>query len=154
MMRIVSPAPLPDVLDLHAQVRPLKRDEFRAAMLQHARSESCGFYAGDKILAAFFLYPAPAERPGEDLRELAFACRPEFARHLVEFTRYGRAFAARLTAAARPDDPPLRIRATVRTGHRPGERLAALFGLRAVGTAGTFTRYELELAGHGICLHA
>lgn len=131
MIRSTTAVPLPELLELYTTDGRAKPLHVRAAILQAARSESVGWWDGNRLLAAALLYPLA---PG--LCELVFACRPEAGRHLVAIIH-----SARLIRADLPDD--LRIRATVRTGHAPGRRLARLCGFQPAGTAGLFEHYEL-----------
>ncbi|OKO67672.1 hypothetical protein AC629_42580 [Bradyrhizobium sp. NAS80.1] len=142
-LRVASPAPLPDVMDLFAASVPMKPINVKAAIVQAARSESFAFYAGAGAIAAAMLYPLPAEKPGERLVELAFVCRPELAQHLRALLRL-----AHLTRDQLANDGPVRVRAHVRSGHLPGSRLAALLGMRMVGTFGGFERFEFEGSPH------
>lgn len=137
-MRVVTPAPLADVVALYTSAEgTIKPLEFKAALLQAARSDTIGFIAGGDMIAAAILYPCEPETPGEELRELAFACRPAAAGHLTAIIH-----AARLTRAALAETGAVRVRARVRMGHRPGQRLARLCRLRLVGTEGAFEVYE------------
>jgi hypothetical protein len=140
-LRATSPAPMVDVLDLYAATVPQKPINVKAAILQHARSESEIYFAGDETapIAAAMYYPLPAEIPGERLVELAFVCRPQLARHLLSFVRL-----TQLTRARLANDGPVRVRAHVRSGHLPGRRLAVLCGLRLVGTFDGFERWEFQ----------
>ncbi|KIZ47387.1 MULTISPECIES: hypothetical protein [Rhodopseudomonas] len=139
MIRAVTPCPFVDVVDLYQAATPMKPRSTAAVLLQAARSESIGWYAGDRLIAAALFYPIDPERPGEDLRELVFVCLPDLARHLTAFIR-----TARLTRSRLGQDASIRIRAHVRSGHLPGARLARLCGLRLVGPAGRFDCWEAE----------
>src|SRR5262245_48940344 len=113
MLRIVTPAPLEDVLSLYEMQYELKPLRMRAAILQTARSESVGFYT-DRIVAAALLYPTE-EDPARDVRELLFACRHEADRHMLPIIRY-----ARLTLLALQKDGYVLIRARTRGGYVKG----------------------------------
>ena len=143
MLRVVSPAALPDVLQLYAAAPIQKPRTAAMVILQFSRSESVSYFDGDKLIAAAMYYPLPPERPGETLRELAFVCLPEFSRQLVAFIHH-----ARLTPDALAKNAPVRIRARVRAGHEPGRRLAVLCGFRLVAVDGLFERWEIEVARH------
>lgn len=150
-LRAVTPLPLPDLVDLFCgNVTYFKpgRILHRAMILQGARSESIGWYAGGELIAGITLYPLDPEIAGEDLRELSFACRPAAARHLT-----GILHTARLTRARLAEYPGLRIRATVAKGHEPGRRLARLTGLRLAREAGAFELWEWTSEGfaNGSC---
>jgi hypothetical protein len=106
-------------------------------MLQAARSECLAFYAGERLVAAALFYPAPPQSPGEDRRELVFACLPETARHLPTLIH-----TARLTLARLAHVEGLRIVARVRVGHEPGRRLARLIGFSHAATAAGFEAWE------------
>jgi hypothetical protein len=138
-LRAVSPAPLPDVLALYQATAPMKPVTASAAILQAARSDTIGWFAGDQMIAAALFYPLDPERPGEDLRELAFVCLPALSGHLPAFIR-----SARLTRARLGEDALVRIRAHVRLGHLPGQKLARLCGMVAVSVVGDFERWETE----------
>lgn len=138
-LRAVAPAPLPDVLALYQATAPMKPVTASAAILQAARSDTVGWYDGNRMIAVALFYPLDPERPGERLVELAFACLPDLADHLATFIR-----AARLTRAQIGQDASNRIRAHVRKGHRPGARLARLCGMKRVGSLGMFDRWEAE----------
>lgn len=140
-LRAVESPPLDDVMQLYADqagYKPrIRAFAMRAAMLQAARAEALGYYSGDCLVAAVMLYPLDPERKGEDLRELVFCCRPEAARHVGAILRHGR-----LTASRLADTPNLRIRATVKAGHLPGQRLARLLGMAAAGVFGAIEHWE------------
>jgi hypothetical protein len=140
-LRLVTPGMLHEVLDLYAVAVPMKPINVKAAILQHARSESFVFFAGDDVapIAAALLYPLDPERPGERLVELAFVCRPDLARHILSLIRH-----AHLTRARLVQSGPVRVRAHVHSNHLPGHRLAALCGMTMVGRFGAFDRYEFE----------
>lgn len=137
--RVVSPASMPAVLDLYAETTPMKPINAKAAVLQLARSETAAYYAGAELIAAAMYYPLPPEREGEILRELAFVCRPSFRHYLVPFIHH-----AHLTRSALASNGPVRVRALVRKGHKPGHRLAVLCGLSLVGERGAFDVWEFE----------
>jgi hypothetical protein len=131
---------LHEVLDLYAASVPMKPLNVKAAILQHARSDSeIYFAAGDDVhaIAAAMYYPLPAETPGVRLFELAFVCRPAMAGHLIAFVHL-----SHLTRARLANDGPVRVRAHVRRGHRPGARLALLCGMTLAGSCGAFDRWE------------
>lgn len=138
-LRAISPVPMPALLDLYAAIAPLKPLHVRTAMLQIARSDTEGWLLGDRLVAAAMFYPLPQAQPGERHFELAFACRPELRQHLVAFIH-----AAELTRARLASDGPVRVRALVRYGHRPGARLARLCGMSRTGHAGAFDVWEFE----------
>lgn len=138
-LRAVTPAPMAELLDLYTSNGLGKPINVKAAILQAARSESIGFYDGDRLVAAALLYPLDAERVGEELRELAFACVPDVAPHLVSLIH-----TARLTRSALVNTGPVRIRARVRLHHKPGQRLAILCGLQRVRIEGWFEIWEFE----------
>jgi hypothetical protein len=133
MIRAITSPPLDDVLQLYADSAGLKPRikvfAMRVALLQSARSECLGYVddAG-RLVAAVMLYPLDPEKPDEDLRELVFCCRPEASAHIGAIVRHARLIASRL---AQSDG--LRIRATVKAGHLPGQRLARLIGMTAAG---------------------
>lgn len=137
--RVVTPAPMREVLDLFAATTPMKPVNAKAAVLQLARSETVGYYAGAELVAAAMYYPLPPEQPGEDLRELAFVCRPSFRHYLIPFARHARSMRAALAS-----NGPVRVRALVRRGHAPGRRLAVLCGLSWVCERGAFDVWEFE----------
>ncbi|WP_398468542.1 hypothetical protein [Tardiphaga sp.] len=115
----------------------------KSAIVMIARSEIEGWYAGDRLMAAALFYPLPPIVPGERYVELAFACRPEFKKHLLPFLR-----AAELTRARLALNAPVRVRAMVRSGHRPGARLAALCDMVRLGSIGPFDQWEFEGRPH------
>lgn len=124
MTRIVVQAPLPDVMQLYSRNGLTKPLEFKAALLQAARGESVGIYAGDQIVAAVILYPVA---PGE--YEAAFACLPAAVHHLVPIFHAARSIRARLAETGR-----FTVRAHVRAGHEPGRRLARLCRMTLIGS--------------------
>lgn len=131
MIRAVTDPPLADVAGLWAESGAVKPLQVKAARLQAVRSETLGWYAGGKIIAAACLYPLDPEIESEDLREIAFACLPEAARHLVPIMHSARLIASRLAHIE-----GLLIRARVRAGHRPGQRLAVLAGFHLAANEG------------------
>ncbi len=130
---------MPALLDLYASIAPLKPLHVRTAMLQIARSDTEGWLLGDRLVAAAMFYPLPPVNAGERHVELAFACLPDLRQHLVAFIH-----AAELTRARLASDGPVRVRALVRTGHRPGARLAVLCGMSRSGSHGAFDVWEFE----------
>jgi hypothetical protein len=126
--RAVTDPPFCDVIALWGVSGAVKPIEAKAARLQAARSETVGFYEFHKMVAAACLYPCDPETPGEDLRELAFACLPEAVGHLVGIIHTARLILSRLAHVE-----GLRIRARVRAGYEPGRRLARLTGLHLAG---------------------
>jgi hypothetical protein len=138
-LRSVLAPPASDVLDLYAENRPMKPIEAKASVLMIARSEVEAWYVGGEIVAAALFYPLPPIVPGERYCELAFACRPALKFHLLAFIR-----AAELTRSRLASNGPVRVRAMVRTGHRPGARLAALCDMVRLGTVGAFEQWEFE----------
>lgn len=138
-IRAIRPVSMPALLDLYAAIAPLKPVHAQAATLQIARSDTEGWLLGDRLIAAAMFYPLPAVNAGERRFELAFACLPELRRHLVAFIH-----ASQLTRARLASDGPVRVRALVRYGHRPGARLAVLCGMTRIGAAGAFDVWEFE----------
>lgn len=125
---------------LYTDSAPMKPLDFKAMVLQHARSISEVYFdsADDAApIAAAMYYPLPAETTGERLFELAFVCRPALARHLISFVHL-----SHLTRARLANDGAVRVRAHVRRGHRPGVRLARLCGMTLAGSFGSFDRFE------------
>lgn len=135
--RTITDPPLPAILDLWAASGAMKPIEARAAMLQAARSEAIGYYAGADLIATALLYPLPPQSPGDEPRELAFACVPEIRNHLPALIHSGRLTLARL---AHIDG--LRLLARVRVGHEPGRRLARLIGMAHAATERGFELWE------------
>jgi hypothetical protein len=141
-LHAIEDPPLDDVLQLYADTAGLKPQlrtvAMRVALLQSARSESLGYVdENGNLIAAVMLYPLDPERLGEDLRELVFCCRPEASRHICAIVRHARLIASRLA-----DTPHLRIRATVKAGHQPGQRLARLIGMTGAGEFGAVEHWE------------
>jgi hypothetical protein len=130
---------MPALLDLYASIAPLKPLHARATLLQISRSETEGWFVGERLVAAAMFYPLPAVHPGERHVELAFACRPELRDHLVPFIH-----AAELTRARLASNGPVRVRALVRTDHRPGARLAVLCGMARTSRGSAFDVWEYE----------
>lgn len=135
---VISP-PASAVLDLYSAHGVMKPIEAKSAILMIARSEVEGWYVGDDLMAVALFYPLPAIVAGERYVELAFACRPDFKNHLRPFFR-----AAELTRARLALNAPVRVRAMVRSGYRPGARLAALCDMVRLGTVGPFDQWEFE----------
>lgn len=135
----IRPLMMHEMFDLYASIAPLKPINARVLMLQHARSDTEGWLLGDRLVAAAMFYPLPAVNAGEHHFELAFACLPELRQHLVGFIH-----AAQLTRARLASDGPVRVRALVRTGHRPGARLAVLCGMSRSVSHGAFDVWEFE----------
>lgn len=135
----ISPVPLAQIVDLYAATTVFKPIVCVAATLQYARSETIGWLAGDKLIAAVMLYPMAPRRPDEECREAAFICLPEFSTGLVSFVHF-----AQLTLRRMAKDGPLRIQARVRVGHRPGGRIASLCGFEHVATVGDHEIWEFS----------
>lgn len=136
LVTIASP-PLPDILDLWADTGVGKLTPIRAAILQAARAEAIGYAVDGRLIAAALLYPLPPQSPGDDPRELAFACLPALRGHLPALIRSGR-----LTLLRLAEIKGLRLVARVRVGHEPGRRLARLLGMACTGADAGFEQWE------------
>jgi hypothetical protein len=127
-LALETPAPISETRELYAALRPLKRHASRTATLQLLRSETVGFRLEGRLVAVAGFYPLPDAPDGSEADEVWFHCRPELAAHMREFVRL-----SRLTLERASHHGAIRLRAFVRPGHRPGERLAVLCGLKPVG---------------------
>ncbi len=140
MLALASPAPIWETLELaQGQRAGLKPWQAQAFTLQLLRSVTVAFRDGAELVAVAGFMDLPPERPGEQLAEIWFLCRPSLARYLPGFIRL-----ARLTCARAAQDGRVRIRAFVREGHAPGARLAVLCGLRCVAVGDGFERWEWQ----------
>mgnify|MGYP000921766891 FL=1 len=116
----------------HRTDPPLKPHLFRLFMHQVVRSEIVGFYRAGALEVVVGFLPDPAR----NAVELWMICRPGVAPFLPGLVRLARLTIARLT------DAGTIVTATVREGHRPGARLAALLGMRKVAAAAGFETWE------------
>lgn len=138
MLHAIEPAPLADILRLAAPAGYLKPLQSRVLFLQAVMGATVAF-ADERgtVLVVIGMVPLPAERPGEELTELWFLCRPDIAPRLPGLVRL-----ARLTLRRSAHGGVVRVRSFVRVGHAPGERLARLIGLLPAGRDGAFGRWE------------
>lgn len=138
MLTTETPAPVWETLelarDVDASLKPIHRRAFVAQLL---RSDTVAFRDGARLVATAGFTPLPPEIVGEELAEIWFVCTPALGRHLWAFVRL-----ARLTCSRVAQDGSVRIRAFVREGHAPGQRLAALCGLVRVAVHDGFERWE------------
>ncbi len=125
LLKAVTPAPVIDVIDLYARHGVLRRLALKVAMVQVFKSETFAFYRADGLCLAVIGFCPIEGAGGEDEFELWFVTRPEIEPSLVRFIRI-----ARLTLRKVADTTGLRILAIVRQGHRPGQRLAKMVGLK------------------------
>lgn len=138
MLAVSSPAPIIETLELVRDARQgLKPWQSKGMLLQLLGSLTVAFREGPDLVAAAGFFPLPPEESGEELAEIWLACRPELARNLTAFVKL-----ARLTCLRASQDGTVRLRAFVREGHRPGQRLAVLVGLERVATRNGFELWE------------
>jgi hypothetical protein len=127
MIEIVRPAPLGDTLALAFRTGMAPRRHLQAMILQVVAQESFGFLHDGRLIMAFGVWPLEAEDPGERLVEFWLAIGAEAVPHLPTLVRLARLVFARLGQSE-----PVKLRAHVHAGHRPGQRLATLVGMRLI----------------------
>lgn len=125
MIQIVSPAPFWEARALALAGLPHKPQLRQAIVLQLSRAVTFGLVHEGRLLVVIGYWPV-----AEDAAEvfLFFAPKADVAPHLTALAR-----AAHLTLLARAQDGVACFRALVRSGYRPGERMARLAGFSPVG---------------------
>lgn len=139
-LAIVQPAPLHMATALAFRSGRAPRKQLQAMILQVARSDTMAFVdrRGEAVMVVG-LWPWPAIHDGERLFELWLLIDRAALPHLPELRRL-----ARLMLARAAESGPVRIRALVAQGHRPGARMCALVGMRHAGTADGVEAWDWE----------
>jgi hypothetical protein len=138
MITIRQPAPLGATVDLMFPGGIAPRKVLSAAILQVSAHESYGFEVGGRLICAFGFWPIGMERRRRVL-EFWLVIGAEAVPHLRGLTRLARLALQRLSQSE-----PVLVRALVRSGHAPGQRLARLAGLKQGRTVGGFERWEFK----------
>jgi hypothetical protein len=138
MITIRQPAPLGATVDLMFPGGIAPRKVLSAAILQVSAHESYGFEVGGRLICAFGFWPVGMERKRRVL-EFWLVIGAEAVPHLRGLTRLARLALQRLSQSE-----PVLVRALVRSGHAPGQRLARLAGLKQGRTVGGFERWEFR----------
>jgi len=128
---IVQPAPLHMATALAFRSGRAPKRLLQAMILQVARSETVAFVDrhGAPVMVVG-LWPWPPLHEGERLFELWLLIDHSALPHLPTLRRL-----ARLMVARAAESGPVRIRALVAEGHRPGARMCRLLGMSFVGTS-------------------
>lgn len=137
-LAIVSPAPFHQVTRLAFPTGRAPARHLQIMLLQVARSESMAFVdqAGDAVMVVG-LWQLAAQREGERFFELWLQIDRRALPHLPALRRLARLMLARVAESG-----PVRIRALVREGHRPGARMCRLLGMAFVGVFDGFEAWE------------
>jgi hypothetical protein len=137
-LSIVTPAPLHAITALAFPNGRAPARHLQAMILQSARSDTVAFAdaAGEIVMIAGF-YPLAPLHDGERFFEMWLQITPPAVPHLPALRRL-----TRLTLARVAESGPVRVRALVAVGHRPGARLAAIVGMRLVGSEDGFECWE------------
>jgi hypothetical protein len=138
MITIRQPAPLGATVDLMFPGGIAPRKVLSAAILQVSAHESYGFEVGGRLICAFGFWPVGMERKRRVL-EFWLVIGAEAVPHLRGLTRLARLALQRLSQSE-----PVLVRALVRSGHAPGQRLARLAGLKQGRTVGGFEQWEFR----------
>lgn len=140
-LALSTPAPIVETLELVAATKGggLKPWMRRGLTLQVLRSLSFAWREREtgRLVAAGGFYPLPPAEPGEEHAETWFLCRPDLGGNMLEFVRL-----ARLTHRRAAEYGPVRLSATVREGHRPGQRLARLLAYRRLDVVNGYELWE------------
>jgi hypothetical protein len=138
MITIRQPAPLGATVDLMFPGGMAPRKTLSAAILQVSAHESYGFEVAGRLISAFGFWPIGHERKRR-VFEFWLVIGAEAVPHLRGLTRLARLALQRLSQSE-----PVLVRALVRSGHAPGQRLARLAGLKQGRTVGGFERWEFR----------
>lgn len=130
-LSIVSPAPFHEVSRLAFPSGRAPARHVQIMLLQAVRSETMAFAtpAGEVVMIVGFWQLAGLHE-GERLFELWLLIDRRALPHLPALRRLARLMLARVAESG-----PVRIRALVREGHRPGARMCRLLGMAFVGIA-------------------
>jgi hypothetical protein len=130
-LSILSPAPLSAVTALAFPGGRAPARHLQAMILQSAKSDTLAFAdaAGDVVMICGLWALSPLHE-GERLFELWLLIDARALPHLPALRRLARLMLARVAESG-----PVRIRALVREGHRPGARMCRLLGMALVGVA-------------------
>lgn len=137
MISVHSPASLHELSALAYPGGVGMPSHFRAMVLQLVVSDTVTIRLGDRALVVLGFWKLDPERQGEKLFELWFVVDPDAWRWAVPMVRL-----VRLTLQRLAESEPVRIRAHVREGHGPGQRLARLIGMRDAGRTANFEIWE------------
>lgn len=137
MISVSSPATLHELSALAYPAGIGMPSHFRAMVLQLVVSDTVAIRHGDRVLVVLGFWKLEPEREAETLFELWFVVDPEAWRWAVPMVRL-----VRLTLQRLAETQAVRIRAHVREGHRPGQRLARLVGMKAAGSMAHFEIWE------------
>lgn len=137
-LAIVSPAPLDMATTLAFRSGRAPRRHLQAMILQVARSESMAFVDRRGVpVMVVGLWPWPPIHDGERLFELWLLIDRAALPHLPALRRL-----AGLMLARAAESGPVRIRALVREGHRPGARMCRLLGMQPAGAVDGLERWD------------
>jgi hypothetical protein len=141
MIAVETPAPLAPTLQLIFGDNRAPSRHHRAAVLQCSQHESHGFRVNQQLICAFGFWPLGQDN-GRHYVEMWVAIGKAAVPHLKPLIRF-----ARLALVRLGQDQAVTVRALVRRGHAPGQRLARLTGLVLAGEADGFELWEWP---HGI----
>jgi hypothetical protein len=139
-LAIVQPAPLDTAMRLAFRSGRAPRRHVQAMLMQVARSETMAFVDrhGEAVMVVG-LWQWPPLNEGERFFELWLLIDHAALPHLPTLRRLARLMLARVAESG-----PVRIRALVAEGHRPGSRMCALVGMRHAGTSDGFEAWDWE----------
>lgn len=137
-LAIVSPAPLHAVTALAFPSGRAPSRHLQAMLLQSVRSDTMAFVeAGGDAVMVVGLWPLSPLHEGERLFELWLLIDRRALPHLPALRRLARLMLSRVAESG-----PVRIRALVREGWRPGARMCRLVGMGFVGVSDGCEAYE------------
>ena len=130
-LTIISPAPFHAVSQLAFPGGRAPARHLQIMLLQSVRSETMAFAdASGAVVMIVGLWQLAPLHEGERLFELWLQIDARALPHLPSLRRLARLMLARVAESG-----PVRIRALVREGHRPGARMCRLLGMAFVGTS-------------------
>lgn len=137
-LSIVSPAPFHAVSALAFPRGRAPRRHLQVMLLQAVRSETMAFVDGTgAAVMVVGLWQLEPLQEGERFFELWLQIDARALPHLPSLRRLARLMLARVAESG-----PVRIRALVREGHRPGARMCRLLGMAFVGVFDGFEAWE------------
>lgn len=136
-LAIVSPAPLHAVTALAFPSGRAPSRHLQAMLLQAVRSETMAFADAVGAVVVVGLWPLSPLHEGERLFEMWLLIDRRALPHFPALRRLARLMLARIAESG-----PVRIRALVRSGHRPGGRMCRLVGMSFVGASDGFDCWE------------
>ena len=142
MIEIEAPSSLSDLTALAYPSGIGMRAHFQAMMLQLAQSDTMTFRMDGQAKCIIGFWKLPEIKENELHFELWLVISADASEHMLALWKIMRRTLARLG-----ETQPVRIRALVRKGHAPGERMARLLGFEKSDPWGAFHLWEWSSHG-------